>query len=256
MTKKQLTIKEIQLRLKAVKTSSDPFLQSLGSDSRKGVENAVKRTLKRLERLKQSQAAFEHRFLYEKALWKSGNQYVAGIDEVGRGPLAGPVVACAVILDSSFDLLGVTDSKMLTRHEREQLYLRIVDEAVEVSIGVRSAQEIDRVNVLEADKEAMIDAVNALRNRPSHLIIDAVNLNSPIPQTTLIKADRKSISVAAASIVAKEYRDHLMADYDRLYPQYGFAQNMGYGTKQHLQGLVQNGPCPIHRRTFAPVDRY
>lgn len=253
---KQLTIKEIQTRLNGVVSSTDPFLKQLGSDKRKGVQNAVKRCLRRLERLAKSREAFQHRFLYENALWQSGNQYVAGIDEVGRGPLAGPVVACAVILDSSFDLLGVTDSKMLTRHEREQLYLKIVDEAIEVSIGVRSAQEIDRVNVLEADKEAMTAAIKALDHQPSHLIIDAVKLNCPIPQTTLIKGDQKSISVAAASIVAKEYRDHLMAEYDRLYPQYGFAQNMGYGTKQHLQGLASNGPCPIHRRTFAPVDRY
>lgn len=253
---KQLTIKEINARLKGIQSATDPFLQSLASDERKGVQNAVKRCLRRLERLKQAQQAFHHRFLYENALWQSGNQYVAGIDEVGRGPLAGPVVACAVVLDSSFDLLGVTDSKMLTRHEREQLYLKIVDEAVEVSIGVRSAQEIDRVNVLEADKEAMTDAIKALRHRPSHLIIDAVKLDYPLPQTTLIKGDQKSISVAAASIVAKEYRDHLMADYDRLYPQYGFRENMGYGTKQHLQALAKDGPCPIHRRTFAPVDRY
>lgn len=252
----QLTVKKIQTRLNDVHSTTNPFLNELANDDRKGVQNAVKRCLRRLERLQKAQAAFQHRFLYENALWQSGNQYVAGIDEVGRGPLAGPVVACAVILDSSFDLLGVTDSKMLTRHEREQLYLKIVDEAVEVSIGVRSAKEIDRVNVLEADKEAMTDAINALEHDPSHLIIDAVKLNNPIPQTTLIKGDQKSISVAAASIVAKEYRDHLMADYDRLYPQYGFAQNMGYGTKKHLQGLAENGPCPIHRRTFAPVDRY
>lgn len=255
MTKK-LTIKEIQERLNDVHSPADPFLKRLANDGRKGVQNAVNRCLRRLERLEKSKVAFQHRFLYEKALWESSNQYVAGIDEVGRGPLAGPVVACAVILDPSFNLLGVTDSKMLTRHEREQLYLKIVDEAVEVSIGVRSAQEIDRVNILEADKEAMTAAINALDHHPSHLIIDAVKLQSPIPQTTLIKGDQKSISVAAASIVAKEYRDHLMADYDRLYPQYGFAQNMGYGTKQHLQGLAENGPCPIHRRTFAPVDRY
>lgn len=252
----QLTVKEIQTRLNDVHSTTDPFLNECTKDVRKGVQNAVKRCLKRLDRIQKAKAAFQHRFLYENALWQSDNQYVAGIDEVGRGPLAGPVVACAVILDPSFNLLGVTDSKMLTRHEREQLYLKIVDEAVEVSIGVRSAQEIDRVNVLEADKEAMTDAINALDHHPSHLIIDAVKLNNPIPQTTLIKADQKSISVAAASIVAKEYRDHLMAEYDRLYPQYDFAQNMGYGTKQHLQGLAENGPCPIHRRTFAPVDRY
>ena len=154
------------------------------------------------------------------------------MDEVGRGPLAGPVVTCVVILNADFDLIGVTDSKQLTRHERENLYLRIVDEAVEVSIAVNDAPVIDQMNIY------------------------AVPLAIDIPQTTLIKGDQKSISVAAASIVAKEYRDHLMRDYDYVYPGYGFAQNMGYGTKEHLAGLEKMGATPIHRRSFNPVPKY
>ncbi|MCT3430518.1 ribonuclease HII, partial [Limosilactobacillus fermentum] len=193
---------------------------------------------------------------YENQLWQAGHQYVAGIDEVGRGPLAGPVVTCAVVLDSQFDLVGVTDSKQLSRHEREQLYLRILDEAVEVSLAVSPAQEIDRLNIYAATQTAMIRSVKALHHQPSHLIVDAVPLDIPVPQTTLIKGDQKSISVAAASIVAKEYRDHMMAIYDRLYPGYGFKDNMGYGTAAHLAGLEQLGACPIHRRTFRPVPDY
>ena len=152
--------------------------------------------------------------------------------------------------------MGVTDSKQLTRHEREQLYLQIVNEALEVSIAVNPCTVIDQLNIYAATQQAMIRSVNSLAHRPSHLIVDAVPLAIDIPQTTLIKGDQKSISVAAASIVAKEYRDHLMRDYDRLYPGYGFAENMGYGTKQHLQGLAKLGPCPIHRHSFSPVQQY
>ena len=139
---------------------------------------------------------------------------------------------------------------------REQLYLRILDEAVEVSLAVSPAQEIDRLNIYAATQAAMIRSVKALHHQPSHLIVDAVPLDIPVPQTTLIKGDQKSISVAAASIVAKEYRDHLMAIYDRLYPGYGFKDNMGYGTAAHLAGLEQLGACTIHRRTFRPVPDY
>ena len=178
------------------------------------------------------------------------------MDEVGRGPLAGPVVTCAVILRPDFDLVGVTDSKQLTRHEREQLYLQIVNEAVEVSIAVNDREAIDRLNIYAATQDAMIRAVNNLHHRPDHLIVDAVPLKIAIPQTTLIKGDQKSISVAAASIVAKEYRDHLMRDYDRVYPGYGLAENMGYGTKEHLAGLAAHGATPIHRRSFRPVQDY
>lgn len=256
MQNKLASIKELQAQLKDVHDLADPALQRLALDPRKGAQLLLARTKRRLTKEKEAKAAFEHRFLYERALWNAGQKYVAGMDEVGRGPLAGPVVTCAVILDDSFDLIGVTDSKMLTRHEREQLYLRIVDEAVEVSIAVNSAPVIDQMNIYAATQNAMIRSVESLWHPVSHLIVDAVPLNIAIPQTTLIKGDRKSISVAAASIVAKEYRDHLMADYDRLYPEYGFAENMGYGTKQHLDALQKYGPCPIHRRTFTPVNKF
>ena len=252
----QFNVKEVRERLKTIQNINDPFIQLIQDDTRKGVQQALQQLKNRVAKRQKAEAAFHHRFKYERALWGAGHQYVAGMDEVGRGPLAGPVVTCAVILDSDFDLVEVTDSKMLSRHEREQLYLHIVDEAVEVSIAVNPASVIDRLNIYAATQQAMIRSVQSLIHQPSHLIVDAVPLDIDIPQTTLIKGDQKSISVAAASIVAKEYRDHLMADYARLYPGYGFDENMGYGTKQHLAALEQSGATPIHRKTFAPVPKY
>lgn len=250
------TVKQIKERLSQLTDRSDPYVQSLEADSRKGVQQALAQFYRRLDRLANAQAAFRRRFHYEEALWQRGCRYVAGMDEVGRGPLAGPVVTCAVILRPDFDLVGVTDSKQLTRHEREQLYLQIVNEAVEVSIAVNDRETIDRLNIYAATQDAMIRAVNNLHHRPDHLIVDAVPLKLAIPQTTLIKGDQKSISVAAASIVAKEYRDHLMRDYARAYPGYGLAENMGYGTREHLAGLAAHGATPIHRRSFRPVQDY
>lgn len=250
------SIAEIKAALAQITTMDDSLVASLRDDPRKGVQAALAQRQKQLDRLAEARAAFLGRFKYERELWAAGNQYVAGIDEVGRGPLAGPVVTCAVVLDESFDLIGVTDSKQLTRKERERLYLKIVDEAVEVSIAVNPASRIDELNIYQATQEAMMRSVQILHHQPSHLIVDAVPLPFDYPQTTLIKGDQKSISVAAASIVAKEYRDHLMAEYAQLYPGYDFDQNMGYGTKAHLDGLAQYGVTPIHRRTFKPVPDF
>lgn len=252
----KLTVNEIKQRLKGLSNDQDAFVQSLSNDSRKGVQNALRAFRRRLKRQQEAQAGFQQRFKYEKRFWAAGLNYVAGVDEVGRGPLAGPVVTAAVILDDSFDLVPVTDSKQLSRQERESLYLKIVDAAVEVSIGVNDRETIDRMNILEADRDAMVKAVQGLHHHPQQLIVDAVKLPINIPQLTMYKADAKSISVAAASIVAKEYRDHLMRDYDRLYPQYGFKDNAGYGTAQHLQALAKYGVTPIHRRSFSPVKKF
>ncbi|MFQ9705798.1 MAG: ribonuclease HII [Limosilactobacillus pontis] len=250
------TVKQIQKHLSQLTDRGDPYVTTLQTDTRKGVQQALTRFYRRIDRLNAVRAAFRRRFRYEEALWKDGCRYVAGMDEVGRGPLAGPVVTCAVILQPDFDLVEVTDSKQLTRHEREQLYLKIVNKAVEVSIAVNDRIAIDRLNIYAATQDAMIRAVQNLHHRPDHLIVDAVPLQLDIPQTTLIKGDQKSVSVAAASIVAKEYRDHLMRDYDRVYPGYGFAENMGYGTQEHLAGLAAHGATPIHRRSFRPVQDY
>lgn len=252
----KLTISEIKDKLKTISGVDDPFLLTLKDDPRKGVQVALKSFNRRIKRQQLALRAFQQRFHYERQFWQAGKQWVAGVDEVGRGPLAGPVVTAAVIIDNTFDLVPVTDSKQLSRKERESLYLKIVDSAVEVSIGVSDNQLIDKINILEADRRAMVQAVKNLHHQPQQLIVDAVKLPIDIPQLTMFKADAKSVSVAAASIVAKEYRDHLMRDYDNLYPQYGFKDNAGYGTAQHLKALAEYGPSPIHRKSFAPVQKY
>ncbi|WP_318766098.1 ribonuclease HII [Lactiplantibacillus carotarum] len=233
---------------------SDAILAAAAADERKGVQQALARYQKQrahqqalLERLQQ------HLHL-ERDFWAHGGQYVAGIDEVGRGPLAGPVVTAAVVLAPDFDLAEVNDSKQLTAKKRAELMPKILEEAVAVSLGVADAPMIDRLNIYEATRVAMAQAVNNLTVRPTRLLVDAMQIPVPIEQTRLIKGDAKSASISAASIVAKVARDHLMATYDQVYPGYDFADNMGYGTAKHLAGLAQLGVTPIHRRSFSPVQ--
>lgn len=193
---------------------------------------------------------------YEERLYREGNrcgkiEYIAGVDEVGRGPLAGPVVAAAVILPPDFAVLGVNDSKKLSEKRREELYDVILGEAVDWSIGMRDPEVIDRINILEATKEAMAEAVAGLRKRPDHVLIDALTLPSlEIPQTGVVKGDANCLCIAAASIVAKVTRDRMMAEYHKMYPAYGFDRNKGYGTKAHYEGIEKEGICPIHRKSF------
>lgn len=252
----KLTISEIKQELNNIDDPNDAFIHELQDDERKGTKAALISFNRRIERLKQAKDAFKLRFKFENEFWSQGHQYVAGMDEVGRGPLAGPVVTAAVILDSSFDLIGVTDSKQLTAHERENLYLKIIDEAVEVNLCVKDQDFIDQHNIYHATQLAMIETIQGLKHQPSQIIVDAVPLDLEIPQTTLIKGDQKSISVAAASIVAKEYRDHLMETYDKIYPGYDFANNKGYGTVKHLEGMKKLGITPIHRMSFSPVPEF
>lgn len=190
----------------------------------------------------------------ERALWSSGVGHVAGVDEVGVGPLAGPVVAAAVIMPSQGHLRGVDDSKKLTPERRSELADKIKSTAVAIGLGVVSVEEIDRLNIYRAALEAMRRAVEALATRPDHVVVDARTVPGiTIPQTAMIKADARCYSVAAASIVAKVWRDGLMAELHREFPHYGFADHMGYATERHLSALEQYGPCPAHRRSFAPV---
>lgn len=190
---------------------------------------------------------------YEKEARLQGFQMIAGIDEVGRGPLAGPVVAAAVILPENFSVVGVNDSKQLSGAKRDELFATIMDTAVAVGIGVQSHEVIDKVNIYEATKLAMREAIDNLDVPPDFCLIDAMPLKYCKNELSLIKGDSKSISIAAASIVAKVTRDRMMLAYDKSFPGYGFSQNMGYGTKKHLKGLESKGVCPIHRLTFAPV---
>ncbi|MBI3393943.1 MAG: ribonuclease HII [Nitrospirae bacterium] len=190
----------------------------------------------------------------EEILWRQGCRSVAGVDEAGRGPLAGPVVAAAVILSPGTELPGVRDSKTLSPATRERLFDKIRGSALGVGIGTVDAPTIDRINVLEATRLAMAEAVRNLPIPPEHLLTDAVRLpNVPIPQTPFIRGDALVLSIAAASVIAKVTRDRLMGDYHRLYPEYAFDRHKGYGTSEHLAALRRFGPSPIHRRTFRGV---
>ncbi|HVO26023.1 MAG TPA: ribonuclease HII [Candidatus Margulisiibacteriota bacterium] len=190
----------------------------------------------------------------ERELWRSGLTRVAGVDEVGVGPLAGPVVAAAVIVPPNTKLRGVDDSKLLTATLREELAAKIQAAAVGIGIGIVDVADIDRLNIYHAALEAMRRAVEALPVPPEHIVVDARQIpNVTVPQTPLIDGDARCYSVAAASIVAKVARDRLMRELHELYPQYGFRENMGYGTPRHLAAVEQYGPSPVHRRSFAPV---
>ncbi|UQS83705.1 ribonuclease HII [Bombilactobacillus thymidiniphilus] len=233
----------------------DAAWQTLAQDSRRGVQNLVRQHQKQLERTLKAQQSFEQRLQFEKKYWQKG-QLVAGIDEVGRGPLAGPVVTAAVVLPPTVDILEINDSKQLSDEKRHQLYPKILSEAVDISIAVGSNQLIDTENIYHATELTMAQSVNNLRVLPQHLLVDAMVVPVNIPQTKLIKGDARSISIGAASIVAKVYRDELMKNYDKVYPGFGFSDNAGYGTKVHLQGLQKLGPCAIHRHSFNPVKQY
>ena len=181
---------------------------------------------------------------------EQGFSLIAGIDEVGRGPLAGPVVASAVILPETFYLPGLNDSKKISEAKRELFYETIMEEAIAVGTGIVHNEEIDEINIYEATKKAMITAVAQLSQQPDHLLIDAMKLDLPIPQLSIIKGDAKSVSIAAASIVAKVTRDRMMKEYAKEYPHYGFDKNMGYGTSAHLDALHAYGLTPWHRKKF------
>ena len=247
------SIKEIAVKLKEIKNPEDLFLQECREDERKGVIDLVskwERTFKKEEQLK---LHFFEMTEFERELRNQGFTLLAGIDEVGRGPLAGPVVTSAVILPESFYLAGLNDSKKLSESKRERFYDAIMQEAIAVGIGIVHSAEIDELNIYQATKKAMAHAIKDLGTMPDHLLIDAMELDVPIPQLSLIKGDARSVSISAASIVAKVTRDRMMKEYGEKYPQYGFEKHMGYGTQQHLEALAQFGLTPWHRRSFAPV---
>ena len=207
------------------------------------------RLRKQQERLEKERARTEAMSVYEKEY--GACQYICGIDEVGRGPLAGPVVAGAVILPKDNPILYLNDSKKLSEKKREALYEEIMERAVATGIGIVGSARIDEINILQATYEAMRAAIGGLSQTPDLLLNDAVTIpGMEIPQIPIVKGDAKSVSIAAASILAKVTRDHLMAEYDKLYPGYGFAKHKGYGTAAHIAALRELGPSPIHRRTF------
>lgn len=246
------TIKAIQTQLKTI-LPDDERLLVWRQDSRVGVQKAIQNWRKSQDRTAKKQTAFVHRFDIERQYWEQGYDNIAGIDEVGRGPLAGPVIAAAVILPHNFNVLDVIDSKQLSAKKREDLYEKIMTQALAVGIGEVDATTIDDINIYEAARMAMTIAVSKLQLNAEVLLIDAMRLDLDIPQEFLIKGDARSNSIGAASIVAKVTRDRLMTDYDLKYPGYGFERNAGYGTKEHLQAIGRKGITPIHRKTFAPI---
>ncbi|MCY7023191.1 MULTISPECIES: ribonuclease HII [Streptococcus] len=247
------TIKEIQQRLELVTDLADPFLVEASNDLRSGVQKAIEKRKRAIQAELDEELRLEQMLRYEKELYKAGYQAIAGIDEVGRGPLAGPVVAAAVILPPGCKIKGLNDSKKIPKKKHQEIYQAVLDKALAVGIGLMDNEIIDQVNIYEATKLAMKEALSKLRLKPDYLLIDAMKLDVEIPQESIIKGDANSLSIAAASIVAKVTRDKLMTDYDKEFPGYDFAKNAGYGTKSHLQGLERNGVTPIHRKTFEPV---
>ena len=221
------------------------------ADERKGVQSALASARKKYDKYMKEQERLEEILTYEREGYALGYEYIAGIDEVGRGPLAGPVVAAAVILPKDCKIEGVNDSKKLSEKKREELYDVILEKAVSYGIGVVSNERIDEINILQATYEAMREALSKLTPPAEYILADAVTIPMiSAPQKGIIKGDAKSMSIGAASIVAKVYRDRMMVEYDKIFPGYGFASNKGYGAAEHIDGLHRQGVTPIHRRSF------
>lgn len=244
------TIGEIKEEFSAAwEADWNAICQMYETDLRSGVQKLVQQYRKKLDALEKEKLRMEQMMQFEHKYEHLG--YLCGIDEVGRGPLAGPVVACAVILPKDHSILYLNDSKKLTAHKREELYDVIMREAVAVGLGMASPARIDEINILQATYEAMRQAVSKLAVMPQLLLNDAVTIPEiEIPQVPIIKGDAKSASIAAASIVAKVTRDRLMVEYDKTMPEYGFASNKGYGSAEHIAALQKYGPTPIHRASF------
>ena len=244
------SIGEIKALLQAADLKGLPaFINTYKEDERAGVARLVEKAKKQLSAYEKELARTEKMRTFEKEY--ASYSYICGIDEVGRGPLAGPVVAGAVILPKDCDILYLNDSKQLSEKKREELYDVIMEKAVSTGLGFVSPERIDEINILQATYEAMREAIAKLTPQPDLLLNDAVTIPKvAIRQVPIIKGDAKSISIAAASIIAKVTRDRLMVQYDSVFPEYGFASNKGYGAAAHIEALRKYGPTPIHRRSF------
>ncbi|MBF0746970.1 ribonuclease HII [Gemella sp. 19428wG2_WT2a] len=248
-----MKISEIKERLQFDNLSQEE-LDNFRADERVGVQKLVKAYDKKQKAILKEKLDYRARSLYEKKCRELGYKFIAGIDEVGRGPLAGPVVASAVILKEDSYYPGLNDSKKLSKGRREALYEEIIKDAVAYAIVEMDNYQIEKYNIYQATKLAMKKAISNLEVKPDFLLIDAMPLeNIAIDSHSIIKGDTKSISIAAASILAKVHRDRLMVEYAKKYPYYDFENNMGYSTKKHLIGLEEYGICPIHRRDFEPI---
>ena len=245
----KLTIKEIE-NVFLYGTVTEEFLVLCRADMRKSVQTL----LRRYERAYREHERLAAMYTYERAAAERGNVLVAGVDEAGRGPLAGPVAVAAVILPQELYLSRLNDSKKLSAKVREDLFVEITDQVIAYHVTLVDAAEIDRINILQATLRGMYEAVAALTPVPEEVLIDSLEMTLlSIPSQAIIKGDAKSASIAAASILAKVTRDRLMEQYDVEYPGYGFARHKGYGTAEHIAAIRKRGVCPIHRRTFEPI---
>lgn len=246
----QKKISEITQEFKQCKVENlATLIQEYESEEREGVRKLIVKYQKQLDQLENEKKRMQAMMTYENKY--ADYEYICGIDEVGRGPLAGPVIACAVILPKDCDILYLNDSKQVSEKMREALYDEIIKKAVAVGIGSSSHETIDEINILQATYEAMRKAIEQLKVKPTLLLNDAVTIPKvSIKQVPIIKGDAKSASIAAASIVAKVTRDRLMVDFDKVFPGYGFASNKGYGSADHIKALKEIGPSPIHRASF------
>ena len=235
----KLSISAIKAELKTIISADDHRLAEFRQDTRKGVQLAISQWQRQQDKQVALAKKYREMSIFENEKKSQGFQAICGIDEVGRGPLAGPVVAAAVILNDE--------------QEREELVKEIKKNARAIGIGEATAEEIDQLNIYQATKVAMQRAIDQLQITPDCLLIDAMVLDNGLPQEKIIKGDARSVSIAAASIIAKVYRDEWMAEYGESYPAYGFAKNAGYGTREHLQAIEEQGILPIHRKTFAPI---
>lgn len=234
---------------------TEEILFTLKQDDRKGVQQLIASYEREKRREAKRESDFYEMCSYERKGLATGYKYIAGIDEAGRGPLAGPVVAAAVILPAHFKLLGLTDSKKLSKKTREDFYDVIVEEAISYSVSIISNQVIDQINILEATKQAMRTCLGELDPEPDHVLIDSVKLSDlRCSSESIIKGDQKSITIAAASVLAKVSRDRLMTKIHDQYPLYDFKSHMGYGTKHHLEMLAKHGVTEHHRKSFSPVQ--
>lgn len=250
---KKQSIAEIKVLLNEDNLTSEEW-EILVQDDRKGVQTLLKSYQRKKERETFLINQFEEMQQYENKAFQNGAKRVAGVDEVGRGPLAGPVVAAAVILPKDFRLIGLNDSKKLKENVREEYSAYIKKHAISYHISFINNQVIDRINIYEATKKAMYEALSGLTASPDHVLVDAVHLpNLNCSQEAIIKGDASSISIAAASVLAKVARDQFMKELHKEFPGYGFDKNMGYGTKVHLDGLAEFGVTSYHRRSFAPI---
>ena len=228
----------------------ESVLAVYADDPRKGVQNLIGKARKQIEKLQAEKERLKRMRIFEEK-YQGDYSAICGIDEAGRGPLAGPVVAGAVILPNDCEILYLNDSKKLSAARREELYEEIQEKALACSVGIVSNERIDEINILQATYEAMRQAVSKLDLSPDLLLVDAVHIpDLPQKQVGIVKGDAKSVSIAAASIMAKVSRDRMMLELDQIYPEYGFAGHKGYGSQAHIAAIKKYGPCPIHRQTF------